>query len=79
MAKLQDEFLGHLKENKKKINVYLVNGIKLSGVLSKFDQYVIELKHHHMTQLVYKHAISTIAISAEHGHVGEDRKGLQED
>ena len=56
---LQDPFLNVLRREKITVSVFLVNGIKLQGLIESFDQYVILLKSN-VVQLVYKHAISTI-------------------
>jgi len=56
---LQDPFLNALRKEHVQVSIYLVNGIKLQGAVDSFDQYVILLKNT-VTQMVYKHAISTI-------------------
>jgi len=56
---LQDPFLNLLRKERVSVSIYLVNGIKLQGHIDSFDQYVILLKNT-VTQIVYKHAISTI-------------------
>lgn len=56
---LQDPFLSNLRNDNIPVSVYLVNGIKLQGQIESFDQYVVLLKNM-VTQMVYKHAISTI-------------------
>ena len=56
---LQDPFLNMLRKEHVQVAIYLVNGIKLQGQVESFDQYVILLKNT-VTQMVYKHAISTI-------------------
>lgn len=59
---LQDPFLNILRKEHVAVSIYLVNGIKLQGQVDAFDQYVILLKNT-VTQMVYKHAISTIVPS----------------
>ena len=59
---LQDPFLNALRKERVQVAIYLVNGIKLQGHVDAFDQYVILLKNT-VTQMVYKHAISTIVPS----------------
>ncbi|KTD24068.1 MULTISPECIES: RNA chaperone Hfq [Legionella] len=59
---LQDPFLNELRKEKIPVSVFLVNGIKLHGVVDAFDQYVVMLKNS-VTQMVYKHAISTVVPS----------------
>ena len=56
---LQDPFLNALRKEHVPVSIYLVNGIKLQGKVDSFDQYVIILKNA-VSQMVYKHAISTI-------------------
>ena len=59
---LQDPFLNALRKERVPVSIYLVNGIKLQGQVESFDQFVILLKNS-VSQLVYKHAISTIVPS----------------
>lgn len=56
---LQDPYLNALRKEKVAVSIYLVNGIKLQGQIESFDQFVILLKSA-VSQLVYKHAISTV-------------------
>ena len=56
---LQDAFLQSLIENQTSVGIYLVNGIKLQGYVSAFDDKVVLLRNT-LTQMVYKHAISTV-------------------
>ncbi len=56
---LQDPFLNVLRKEHVQVSIYLVNGIKLQGYIESFDQYVVLLKNS-VTQMVYKHAISTV-------------------
>lgn len=56
---LQDPFLNILRKEHVPVSIYLVNGIKLQGVIESFDQYVILLRNT-VTQMVYKHAVSTV-------------------
>lgn len=56
---LQDPFLNTLRKERIPVSIYLVNGIKLQGQVESFDQFVVLLKNS-VSQLVYKHAISTI-------------------
>lgn len=56
---LQDPFLNSLRKEKVPVSIYLVNGIKLQGQIESFDQFVVLLKNT-VSQMVYKHAISTI-------------------
>ena len=56
---LQDPFLNALRKERIPVSIFLVNGIKLQGQVESFDQFVVLLKNS-VSQLVYKHAISTI-------------------
>ncbi len=56
---LQEPFLNELRRQRIPVSIYLVNGIKLKGQIESFDRFVIQLKAS-VTQIVYKHAISTI-------------------
>ncbi len=56
---LQDPFLNALRKEHVPVSIYLVNGIKLQGQVESFDQFVVLLKNS-VSQMVYKHAISTI-------------------
>jgi host factor-I protein len=62
LTTLQDPLLNALRKERIQVSIYLVNGIKLQGVVDSFDQYVILLRNT-ITQMVYKHAISTIVPS----------------
>ena len=59
---LQDNFLNALRKEHTPVSIFLVNGIKLQGKVDSFDQYVVMLKNT-SSQMVYKHAISTIVPS----------------
>lgn len=56
---LQDPFLNALRKERVPVSIFLVNGIKLQGTIDSFDQFVILLKNN-VSQMVYKHAISTV-------------------
>ena len=56
---LQDPFLNALRKERIPVSIFLVNGIKLQGQIESFDQYVVLLRNT-VTQMVYKHAISTV-------------------
>lgn len=56
---LQDPFLNVLRKERIPVSIYLVSGIKLQGQIESFDQFVILLKNA-VSQMVYKHAISTV-------------------
>jgi len=56
---LQEPFLNALRKEKIPVSIFLVNGIKLQGQIESFDQFVVLLKNS-VSQMVYKHAISTV-------------------
>jgi len=70
---LQDPFLNALRRERVPVSIYLVNGIKLQGTVESFDQFVVLLRNT-VSQMVYKHAISTIVpsrnvrVTGENGH-----------
>ena len=57
---VQDVFLNHIRKNKTSVTVFLVNGVKLQGIVTWFDNFSVLLRRDGHTQLVYKHAISTV-------------------
>lgn len=57
---LQDVFLNNVRKNKNPVTVFLVNGVKLQGVITWFDNFCVLLRRDDQSQLVYKHAISTV-------------------
>ncbi|MCZ6523800.1 MAG: RNA chaperone Hfq [Alphaproteobacteria bacterium] len=57
---VQDVFLNHIRKNKVPVTVFLVNGVKLQGVINWFDNFCVLLRRDGHVQLVYKHAISTV-------------------
>ena len=59
---LQESFLSQLQKEKVPVSVFLVNGIKLHGVIDAYDEHVLMLKNS-ITQMVYKHAVSTVVPS----------------
>jgi len=59
-ANLQDLFLNHLRREKTPVTMFLVKGVKLQGIVTWFDNFSILLRRDGQSQLVYKHAISTI-------------------
>jgi len=71
---LQDNFLNTLRKEHTPVSIFLVNGIKLQGKVDSFDQYVIMLKNT-ISQMVYKHAISTIVPSKAVKMMREDEAG----
>jgi host factor-I protein len=59
-ANLQDAFLNHVRKAKVPVTIFLVNGVKLQGVITWFDSFCVLLRRDGQSQLVYKSAISTI-------------------
>ena len=57
---LQDTFLTHIRKNKVPVTVFLINGVKLQGIITWFDNFCVLLRRDGHSQLVYKHAISTV-------------------
>ena len=70
---LQDTFLNHVHKNKTPLTIFLMNGVKLQGVVTWFDNFCVLLRRDGHSQLVYKHAISTVVparpvnLPLEHG------------
>ena len=57
---LQDTFLNHVRKQKTPLTIFLINGVKLQGIVTWFDNFCVLLRRDGHSQLVYKHAISTI-------------------
>ena len=62
---LQDTFLNHVRKNKTPLTIFLINGVKLQGIVTWFDNFSLLLRRDGHTQLVYKHAISTVMPSVQ--------------
>ena len=73
---LQDPFLNSLRKERIPVSIFLVNGIKLQGQIESFDQYVILLKNT-VSQMVYKHAISTVVPARNPRPAGAGMAGAQ--
>ena len=71
-SSLQDTFLNSVRKNKNPVTLFLVNGVKLQGVITWFDNFSVLLRREGTVQLVYKHAISTIMPSLPIDLFGED-------
>ena len=71
---LQDAFLEELRKEKVPVSVFLINGIKLHGVIGEVDQHVVILKNT-ITQMVYKHAISTVVPSRKVASIEDESDG----
>ena len=61
---LQDTFLNNVRKNKLPVTIFLVNGVKLQGAITWFDSFCVLLRRDGHSQLVYKHAISTVMPTA---------------
>ena len=70
---LQDPFLNALRRERMPVAIYLVNGIKLQGTVESFDQFVVLLRNQ-VSQMVYKHAISTV-VPSRNVRVGNGHDG----
>jgi len=72
---LQDSFLNQVRKSKISVTIFLINGVKLQGAITWFDNFCLLLRREGQSQLVYKHAISTImpssSISLYEGEDGE--------
>ena len=80
---LQDPFLNTLRKERIPVSIYLVNGIKLQGQVESFDPFVVLLRNS-VSQLIYKHAISTIVPSRAvripfNEEEGDDNRGNDDD
>ena len=71
-SNLQDTFLNSVRKGKNPVTLFLVNGVKLQGVITWFDNFSVLLRREGTVQLVYKHAISTIMPSLPVDLIGED-------
>ncbi|HIF61215.1 MAG TPA: RNA chaperone Hfq [Rhodospirillales bacterium] len=76
---VQDVFLNAVRKSKNPCTVFLVNGVKLQGIISWFDNFSILLRRDGHTQLVYKHAISTVMPSGPVQLFEPEVKDLDED
>ncbi|MBD8872592.1 RNA chaperone Hfq [Rhodanobacter sp. DHB23] len=70
---LQDPFLNALRRERVPVAIYLVNGIKLQGTVESFDQFVVLLRNQ-VSQMVYKHAISTV-VPSRNVRIGTGHEG----
>ena len=71
-SNLQDVFLNSVRKNRNPVTLFLVNGVKLQGVITWFDNFSVLLRREGTVQLVYKHAISTVMPSLPLDLIGED-------
>jgi host factor-I protein len=78
LQNLQNQFLQELRDNKTAISIFLVNGIQLHGRIEFFDNYIVAVRTE-VTQLVYKHAISTVIPAGSEQPHPRPRKEHDED
>ena len=71
-SNLQDNFLNAVRKTKNPVTLFLVNGVKLQGVITWFDNFSVLLRREGTVQLVYKHAISTVMPSLPLDLMGEE-------
>ena len=71
-SNLQDNFLNSVRKTKNPVTLFLVNGVKLQGVITWFDNFSVLLRREGTVQLVYKHAISTVMPSLPLDLMGEE-------
>jgi len=64
---IQDSFLNTARKEKSNITIYLLSGVKLTGRIRSFDKYSVVLETNNQEQLIFKHAISTVAVAKAHG------------
>jgi host factor-I protein len=69
---IQDTFLNNARKERNSITIYLMSGVKLTGRIRSFDKYSVVLETSNQEQLIFKHAISTVAV-AKAGHAYSER------
>ncbi|MBZ5719144.1 MAG: RNA chaperone Hfq [Acidobacteriia bacterium] len=72
---IQDSFLNTARKEKLNITIYLLSGVKLTGRIRSFDKYSVVLETNNQEQLIFKHAISTVAMGRS-GHAHSDRPAV---
>lgn len=70
---IQDTFLNTARKERSSITIYLMSGVKLTGRIRSFDKYSVVLETNNQEQLIFKHAISTVAIGKGHGILEKPR------
>jgi host factor-I protein len=76
---LQDTFLNQVRKTKMPVTVFLMNGVKLQGIVTWFDNFCLLLRKDGISQMVYKHAISTIMPSQPISLMSEEEKDGKEE
>jgi len=74
---VQDVFLNHIRKNKTSVTIFLVNGVKLQGIVTWFDNFSVLLRRDGHSQLVYKHAISTVMPMGPIALFDADKEGAE--
>ena len=77
LQNLQDTFLNTVRKSKTPLTIFLVNGVKLQGVITWYDNFCVLLRRDGMSQLVYKHAISTIMPGQPVQLIDEDERSSE--
>lgn len=70
---IQDTFLNTARKERNSITIYLMSGVKLTGRIRSFDKYSVVLETNNQEQLIFKHAISTVAVGKSHGVLEKPR------
>jgi len=70
---IQDTFLNTARKERSNITIYLMSGVKLTGRIRSFDKYSVVLDTNNQEQLIFKHAISTVAVGKAHGFADRPR------
>jgi host factor-I protein len=70
---IQDTFLNTARKERSSITIYLMSGVKLTGRIRSFDKYSVVLETNNQEQLIFKHAISTVAVGKAHGYSDKPR------
>ena len=76
---LQDAFLNNVRKNKTPLTIFLINGVKLQGIVTWFDNFCVLLRRDGHSQLVYKHAISTVMPNQPVNLFEQDDDGSEDD
>lgn len=74
---VQDVFLNNIRKNKAQVTVFLINGVKLQGIVTWFDNFCVLLRRNDHVQLIYKHAISTIMPAGPIQLFEEDKEDVE--
>ena len=70
---IQDTFLNSARKERSSITIYLMSGVKLTGRIRSFDKYSVVLETNNQEQLIFKHAISTVAVGKAHSYSEKPR------